>query len=119
MNKATEEALLHDGAKVSSAQEAEQVVKAGAPVVAAGSDAPKAVPKTARKEAPTATPNKTVKEIPREAPPKKAAAKSLIGSVKLKQSPKVELAPEQEQAVKEGVIAPIQPINPIQLPIPP
>jgi len=139
MNKATEEALLNEGAKLASAQEAEQAMNGEAPVEpvdAAPQEVPvelpaepavkeaiKEMPKEAPKQAPKETPKEAAKETPRETPktaptepPKKEAAKSLIGSVKLKQSPKVELAPEQE--VKEGDIAPIQAINPIQLPVP-
>ena len=124
MNRATEEALLNEGAKGASAQEAERAVKAGAPPVEAVRDAPKpapkAPPKAAPKETPAAIAKKAVKDVRKEAPvkpAKKDAGKSPGGPVTPKQGPKVELAPEQE--VKKSVISPIQPINPIQLPIPP
>jgi D-alanyl-D-alanine carboxypeptidase len=113
MNKATEAALLNEGAKVASAQEAEQAMNGEAPVDAAPQETPvAAAPAKVSTAAPKEMPKK---EAPAE-PPKKES-KSIIGSVKInRQSPKVELAPEQ--AAKEGDISPIPAINPIQLPVP-
>lgn len=126
MNKATEEALLHEGAKVASAKEAEQLMsgETAAPVTKAPAVSAEKAPVESRQESPKAAPKAiapelpkaTTKESPKEAP-KKEAPKSIIGSIPVKRSPKVELAPEEE--VKEGAIAPIPAINPIQLPVPP
>jgi chemotaxis protein MotB len=127
MNKATEAALLGEGARVSTAHEAEQAMNGDTPVASVTEppqEAPQAVVQAAviepskqpAKETPKAVPPAAVQEAPKAEPPKKES-KSLIGSVKInRQSPKVELAPEQE--VKEGDISPIQAINPIQLPLP-
>jgi chemotaxis protein MotB len=101
MNKATEQALLNDGAKVSSAQEAQQVVKGdkgtqqgnGKGLLGAVSSKHHTPPK------PAAAP----------AAPQQAPARP-------KQKHAVNLPPVEEEG--QDHLAPIQTIAPIQLPVP-